>query len=173
MQALRAEIRIAEATGDARAARRRSLSLQVPAAVAEDATEALIHNISERGLLLETTATFRIGEILDIELPHAETTAATVVWNRHRFFGCKFEEVVSKGVVSAALLRSPAKFPELNVGSLIPAITQQDALLREEHWTELANPAEPSFAVTSGLIFSAMLVGTFLWVLASVPLSVS
>jgi hypothetical protein len=95
------------ATSDPRAAVRRTLRLQVNAELSGDAVEAEIRNLSEKGLLVETTADLVIGEILHLDLPEAGIIEATVVWSRGRLFGCEFKAALSKRIVSAALLRSP------------------------------------------------------------------
>jgi len=106
---LAAQIRTSTQSGKARGSVRRTLRLQVAAMAPEDATDALIHNISEGGLLVETRAPLKLGDTLHVDLPEAGTTPAIVVWSRDRFFGCRFQAPVRVGAVSAALLRSPAR----------------------------------------------------------------
>ena len=107
MVALLAQIRTDAPIVDERSAARRTLRLEVATSSSQDATEALIHNLSESGLLLETSAELQVGEALQVELPHAGTTTAVVVWTRGGFAGCEFAKRVSKAAVSAALLRAP------------------------------------------------------------------
>ena len=109
MVALRAQIRIDAPIVDERSAARRTLRLEVSTSSSQDATEALIHNLSETGLLLETSAELEVGEALQVELPQAGTTTAIVVWARGSFAGCEFAKRVSKAAVSAALLRAPVQ----------------------------------------------------------------
>lgn len=92
---------------DSRSAARRTLCLQVPAQASADLIEALIHNISETGLLIETAADLQVGESLQVDLPHAGTTTALVIWNRGRFIGCEFAAPISRAALSAAQLRNP------------------------------------------------------------------
>lgn len=106
MGALLAQIRTDAPILDERSAARRTLRLEVPTSSSRDANEALIHNLSETGLLLETSAGLQVGEALQVELPHAGTITALVVWARGRFAGCEFATHVSKAAVSAALLRA-------------------------------------------------------------------
>ena len=94
------------ATNDPRVAIRRTLRLQVNAQLSGDAVKADILNLSENGLLIETTANLMIGEILLFDLPPAGITEATVIWTRGRLFGCEFQAALAKHVVSTALLRS-------------------------------------------------------------------
>ena len=107
MLPLRAEIRTDVPIADARSAARRTLRLEVPAYSSADATKALIHNLSETGLLVETAADLQVGEALQIDLPHAGPTTALVIRRSGAFIGCEFAAPVSKAAVSAALLRNP------------------------------------------------------------------
>ncbi|SEH20090.1 PilZ domain-containing protein [Sphingopyxis sp. YR583] len=68
--------------------------------------QALIHNISETGLLLESSANLEIGETLAILLPHREATTAVVMWASDGLSGCKFTTPLSRSALSAALLQS-------------------------------------------------------------------
>ena len=68
----------------------------------------VIHDLSEEGLLIESAIPLAEGELIEVMLPETGSAQATVAWASDRFFGCRFVEPVSTGVVSAALLRSPA-----------------------------------------------------------------
>lgn len=107
MLPLVAEIQSDAPVLDVRSAARRTLRLEVSATGSTDATKALIHNLSESGLLLETDAHLQVGETLQVELPLAGTTTALVVWSRGKFAGCEFTTPLSKAAVSAALLLNP------------------------------------------------------------------
>lgn len=109
MQPLLAEIRTDVLVRDERSAARRTLRLEVAASRPDGATSALIHNLSESGLLIETSANFQSGEALQVELPHAGMTTAYVVWARGRLIGCEFASPVSRAAVSAALLLAPVQ----------------------------------------------------------------
>jgi hypothetical protein len=104
---LLAEIHEQPAEGESRAAFRRTLRLRLPTQLPENATEALIHNLSERGLLIETASRLALGDTIQVELPEAGNTAAQVVWVRDDFAGCEFVRPLPKAALSAALLRSP------------------------------------------------------------------
>lgn len=107
MLPLRAEIRTDVPILDQRSAARRTLRLEVSATSSQDAATALIHNLSESGLLMEATVDLQVGEVLQVYLPHAGATTALVVWSRGDFAGCEFVTPVSKAAVSAALLKNP------------------------------------------------------------------
>ena len=129
MLPLRAEIRTDAPILDERSAARRTLRLEVAAVSAGDVTRALIHNLSESGLLIETSADLQVGETLQVELPHAGSTTALVIWRRGLRVGCEFVSPVSKAAVSAALLRNPIDSP-----TVPPTRTelQLDGLLNRE-----------------------------------------
>ena len=145
-------------SGEARAADRRVLQLSVTASIADESAEALIHNLSERGLLLETSADLRVGDSMNVELPYVGEVVAAVVWSRDNFFGCEFDSAISKAVVSAALLRSPTKLPELRVGEAIPKIQDYQSLWAETaSWAgSTTDPHRPP--VPTGLLFVSLIV---------------
>lgn len=88
---------------------RRTLRLQLPAVAETGAGPALVYNLSERGLLLETAAAIQPGDLLIVELPGAGATPAEVIWAREGFAGCEFRKPLSSATVSAALLRADPK----------------------------------------------------------------
>ena len=64
-----------------------------------------IHNLSSTGMLIETQARLCSFDNLEVDLPVAGVTRASVVWSSGRFYGCKFKQPLSKSMISAALLR--------------------------------------------------------------------
>ena len=111
-------------TGHTRSASRRILSLNVPALSSDQVVPALIHNLSEHGLRIETEAALRIDEVIRVDLPEAGRIDARVIWIGESFVGCRFLVPVSKAAVSAALLRSPARrsTPTESVRAELPLI---------------------------------------------------
>ena len=126
MLPLRAEILTDAPILDERSAARRTLRLEVSASSSQDATTALIHNLSEAGLLLETSADLQVGEMLQVDLPHAGATTALVVWSRGNFAGCGFVSPVSKAAVSAALLKNPVERAQPLAGPLVRTQSSRD-----------------------------------------------
>ncbi|PQM29027.1 XRE family transcriptional regulator [Sphingopyxis lindanitolerans] len=112
---------------DARARARRTLRL--PAQGTHDdgsGIAVLVHNISETGLLLESDAGIAVGDRIEIDLPHAGESPATVVWVSDRLSGCRFDTPISPATLSAAQLRS--------------------AVTHDAHDDEAAaSPADPAF----------------------------
>ena len=109
MVPLSAEILTEQLIGDERAAVRRTLRLGVSTYSSGDVAMALVLNISERGLLIETLVKLAVGETLLVEIPEANASAVRVVWTDNLLAGCEFVDRVSTGVVSAAQLRSPSR----------------------------------------------------------------
>jgi len=104
VQPLRAVIVANAPIFDPRSAARHTLRLNVLPDVSGNSTPALIHNLSETGLLIETAADLEVGESLQIDLPHAGLTSALVNWSRGQLVGCEFASPVSSASISAALL---------------------------------------------------------------------
>ena len=70
------------------------------------ASEAILHDISSSGLLLQSSAKLDLGEFIKIALPEAADLDAKVIWQSGDLFGCEFERPISKAALSAALLMS-------------------------------------------------------------------
>lgn len=109
MVPLSAEILTEQVIGDERAAVRRSLRLGVSAYSSGDVAMALILNISETGLLIETVVKLAVGETLQVDIPEASVSTVRVVWTDKLLVGCEFVNPVSTGVVSASQLKSPVE----------------------------------------------------------------
>lgn len=108
---LRAEIQSDPVDAEGRGAVRRTLRLPVTALASGDVAPAIVHNLSETGLLIETDAAVRVGETIAIDLPDAIASTAVVVRRDGRLVGCQFVSPVSRGVVSAAQLLTPGAPP--------------------------------------------------------------
>jgi len=107
MEPLAAEILTEQVIGDDRTAIRRSLRLGIHASSRGDIAMALILNISETGLLIETGVELAVGETLQVDIPEASSSTVRVIWTEKLLAGCEFLQPVSLGVVSAAQLKSP------------------------------------------------------------------
>lgn len=170
--ALLAQISAARSTGDERAAHRRALRLRVPTTSAADAADALVHDLSELGLLLETEIPLDVGERLDVELPETGPVSAWVVWSRGRLFGCSFSQPVTKASVSAALLRSPAGPSELSVGQMIPPVEWPQRQDSERQIPLSAEPPIVRLIAIVGLTIALVAVLIFLSALLAFPISI-
>jgi hypothetical protein len=88
--------------------RRRYLrrALRLGAATGAGGELVTVHDLSLTGALLETSVPMLVGAIFEIELPHAGSVEATVVWNSGEFYGCQFELPIAPAALSAALLQA-------------------------------------------------------------------
>ena len=94
------------ADGQPRAKRRRLLLEAEGALESGKAAQVLVHNVSETGLLLETSGELDIGEAIDLTLPEAGNARARVAWASGQLYGCAFDTPLSTAALSAAQLRS-------------------------------------------------------------------
>ncbi|MEM7666585.1 MAG: PilZ domain-containing protein [Pseudomonadota bacterium] len=83
---------------------------------------ALIHDLSETGLRLETASGLDLGDTLIIELPLSHKEEACIVWNKANTYGCEFLKPVSKATVSAAYLSSLSVPPVQSAGGAVKEI---------------------------------------------------
>jgi len=88
-----------------RGAPRRQLSLG--ALLSETGGDAVVHDLSATGVLIETRANLATFEQLQLDLPEVGMTIATVMWNSGSFYGCELHKPLPQAAISAALLRSP------------------------------------------------------------------
>ena len=105
--AISAHFQEAESAAGKDRARRRTLRLEAHGALPTgDGAAVQVHNISATGLLLESEVALDVGEAIVIDLPHAGSTVARVVWRSGSLSGCEFEIPLSRAALSAAELRS-------------------------------------------------------------------
>ncbi len=106
MRPLYAEIvtEITDGQTDRRGATRRTLRLGVPAYLDEQASPATINDLSETGLMIQTSASLKVDDHFEVELPEVGRIGARVVWQMDDRFGCQFDEPVPKSAISASLL---------------------------------------------------------------------
>lgn len=165
MAALVAQIRVEEGPAEERGAARRPLRLEVAAARAGSGANALIHNLSETGLLLETSLALTTGETLRTELPHAGVVDLVVVWSRASLFGCEFTSPISRAAVSAALLLSPPRdVPGPMVATPALSFASDAAGFDEE-------PVESRVVLYVSLILGLLAASLFILVLLELPIS--
>jgi hypothetical protein len=73
---------------------------------------ALVLNISETGVLIETVLDLQVGETLQLEIPQASGATVRVIWREKLLVGCEFFQPLPTSAVSAAQLLSPIDAPE-------------------------------------------------------------
>lgn len=71
-----------------------------------DAIHVTIHDLSTKGMLIETSAPLKLSEEIAVEMPGDGWRHAKVVWSSAHFHGCRFIKSLGKATVSAALLKS-------------------------------------------------------------------
>jgi len=87
---------------------RRRLHLRAGGATRSGApVNATVLNLSEGGLLLQSSTRLSAGESFEVDLPLAGPQVASVVWASDEFYGCRFEAPISTAAVSAAQLQGP------------------------------------------------------------------
>lgn len=170
MMPLVAQLRTERDEADQRGAIRRTLNLQVGSQYLEAEALVLIHNLSQNGLLIETLAPLKLGETIEVELPEAGATAARIVRRDGDHYGCRFIEPISKGSVSAAMLRSPAAN---EVEASTPALVTMAAVLREDMWREIEHEITPieRALLYLFLILAALAVAAFIYALFALTVS--
>ena len=92
--------------------RRRALRRVMRLGLGAEGETVTVRDISLTGMLLETSTAMLVGASFEVELPHAGTVGAVVVWNSGEFYGCEFEHPISVAAVSAARLQSEAPRPQ-------------------------------------------------------------
>ena len=107
MAPLGAQIVTEPLSGDGRGAVRRTLRLGVEAQAGGNVAAALILNMSETGLLLETMAELTVGETLHLDIAGTSARAVRIVWTERLLAGCEFFDPLSTGAVAAAQLKAP------------------------------------------------------------------
>ena len=107
---MRAHVAFETQTDEQRRTPRRKLRLET-----EGGAIATVRNLSETGLLIESSDELDIGDRVSLDLPAVGATEARVIWARGQFFGCEFATPVSRATVSAALLRAPIEEPPVMV----------------------------------------------------------
>ncbi len=134
---------IEDAVVGARRFNRRELLLPTKGSLPDgEVANVAVHNISQTGLLIETSEEMTAGETLSVDLPNAGSVEAEIVWVSGILYGCVFLDQVSEGVLDAAELQAEFRaleaFASLKRGeSLGPKLNR----LRREQGMTLAQVA--------------------------------
>lgn len=106
--AIHAILQPPEGAGTQRTAPRLHLRLETAGEVEKGGqTAVVIHNLSASGLLIETQSPLETGQKIRIDLPETAPVSATVVWQSFPLFGCRFDHLLPRAVISAIQLRNP------------------------------------------------------------------
>jgi hypothetical protein len=143
IMAILAELELKPDAAERRGSARRRLRL-----ISEGTTPSSSHarvfirDLSVSGLLIESSAPLSVGEVLVVNLPEAGAAEAIVKWDSGHYFGCQFTRPISKAVVSAAQLLSPAAPIEGDAEVISIALAELRALgTRIQHITEAVDRA--------------------------------
>jgi len=93
-------------SAERRAAGRRKLNFDTRLAASGGSAKVVVLDLSEAGLMLHAQEDLAVGEVFEVALPGAETIEARVVWKRTTLYGCKFLARVSRGMISAIVLKA-------------------------------------------------------------------
>lgn len=68
--------------------------------------DAVVHNLSQEGLLVECDIDLGVGDPIEIDLSAEHRVCARVIWHNESFYGCRFETPISAALLGAARLRA-------------------------------------------------------------------
>lgn len=122
MKSWNAQLSIAEAP-DRRGSIRWRLQLIVPGGAADNFGSVQIQNLSETGMMMQTTMGLEVGESITVELLEGEKAQARIVWQRGLLYGCEFETPIAPAVIGRALLRAPVE-ARTTSGASIPLLEE-------------------------------------------------
>lgn len=114
---------------------RHTLRLATDVGFGAGKSSALIHDLSESGLRVETSAKIAEGESLFVDLPFVGVREARVIWNRDRMFGCEFRAPLEEATAIANLLRLTVDRPSGIVFEEVP-VGVQPTLDEVANWEE-------------------------------------
>src|SRR5690606_21164828 len=83
------------------------LRLQVRGSLPDVEENFLVHNLSETGVLIESSIEVPAGSMLALDLPLIGVTEAKIEWASGSLFGCSFLKPIPTEAITAALLKEP------------------------------------------------------------------
>jgi len=86
---------------------RRDVAIDIPDVGVPSSQMVTVRNLSENGLLVESTALLPVGSTFSLTLAEAGETSAEVIWQRGYLYGCRFHAPLPKAAVNAAIFQSP------------------------------------------------------------------
>lgn len=99
--------------GEARSRERKTLRLSAPnVSAAGDQPQLVVHELSDTGLLLESSLPLETGEQLDLITADQETKQVRIVWACGHYFGCEFEAAGAAAEVRSARPKGMDELPK-------------------------------------------------------------
>ena len=98
-----------DGNADRRNAPRRKLAFDSRLTTARSGSHVIVLDLSRDGLMLHARDGLAVGEVFEVALPGAGAVEARIVWKRTTLYGCKFLSPVSRGTISAILLKARPK----------------------------------------------------------------
>lgn len=141
---------------------RRDVAIATSTRLIEDGAghAALIRNLSENGLLVETAAPLGPRDTFEITLPNHHEVAAEVVWVKGDLKGCRFFAPIPRAVVSAAVLLSPAQGEAQDIYGELRQVRRELDHEEERHLpTALSVPGLALLLVIELLVVALVLAG--------------
>jgi hypothetical protein len=92
--------------GEKRRGVRRRLRFESLLKGARAPSKVVVLNLSEAGMMLHATEELAVGETFEVALADGAAVEACVVWKRTPLYGCRFVSPVTRGMISAVLLRA-------------------------------------------------------------------
>lgn len=163
MALLLAQLSEESSSTEKRRSDRRTLRLGAAVASGSPSWRAVILNLSETGLMLQTAGPLTVNDMFEVELPEIGLIEARVVWANGTDYGCQFSCPIPKAVVSAALLQSP--FHEE-----VAVPLEQGAEEVRADW-EGAPSCLVEITLNLSLITLLVVVGLFIFALLELPFS--
>lgn len=127
-------------SAEQRVSDRRVMRLEARAATPAGDGGIEVHNLSRTGMLVECDSTVPVGSSIEVELPGGTSHRATVVWADEQLFGCRFEDKLTQGELSAALLRSA---PNTSQSPTAAALHNQALTRLHETWSDERKTTSP------------------------------
>ena len=100
----------------------------------ETAVRVEIRDLSATGMLLQTAASLRLGEQIEVGFGNS-LKRAEVVWRSGQLTGCQFKQRLTKAELSAAVLRSAPAGDETDTNDVtlqLQSVSARLAMLRDE-----------------------------------------
>jgi len=142
MNKIRSLVR-AEGASNRRYAARYPVRLPASGTDAASSFDACIRSISATGMSIDASSEFKVGDVIEIDLPGVGPTSAKVMWSDGAVVGCKFDTPLDRSVLSSIRLNSYPASASMNCGG--SAVVLVDA---DQRWS---GPARLAVVVSAAL----------------------